>query len=172
MPAFPDASWDRQKKKMINDIKITVKKTVRAEHSESHASHLHGLLKQGDFLSITLRKQQDATWQSYLFNLKKGTMKFTQNASINTLPTQDNLKLWNKSTCDKCALCGNRNSTLHTLSGCKIALNQRRYTWRHDNIVKYISDSINTTKYTVSADIEVYRNATGGTLDPALAVTL
>ena len=28
------------------------------------------------------------------------------------------------------------------------------------------------TKYTVSADIEGYRNATGGTLDPALAVTL
>ena len=28
MPAFPDVSWDRQKKKMINDIKSTVKKTV------------------------------------------------------------------------------------------------------------------------------------------------
>ena len=63
MPTFPDAHWDKQKKKMINDIKSTVKKTVRAEHSEAHASHLHGLLKQGDLLSITLQKQQDATWQ-------------------------------------------------------------------------------------------------------------
>ena len=58
------------------------------------------------------------------------------------------------------------------MSGCKIELNQGRYTWRHDNIVKNIADSIDTTKYSVSADIEGYRNATGGTLDPALAVTL
>ena len=43
---------------------------------------------------------------------------------------------------------------------------------RHDNIVKYIADSIETAKYTVSADIDGYCNATGGTLDPKLAVIL
>ena len=144
---------------------------MRTEQSEYNITHLKGLLKQSDFLNITLQQQQDATWQSYLFNLKKGTMKFILNASINTLPTQDNLKLWNKSTSDKCALCGNRDSTLHTLSGCRVALDQGRYTWRHDNIVKYITDSIDSTKYTVNADIEGHTVA-GGTLDPSLAVTL
>ena len=98
--------------------------------------------------------------------------KFILNASINTLSTQDNLKLWNKSTSDKCALCGNRDSTLHTLSGCKVALNQDRYTWRHDNIVKYIVDSIDTSKFTVNADIEGHRASTGGSLEPELAITL
>ena len=107
-----------------------------------------------------------------LHNLKKGTMKFILNACINTLPTQDNLKLWNKSICDKCALCGNRDSTLDTLSGCKVALEQGRYTLRHDNIIKYISDSVDTVKYSVFADIEAFRNTTGGTQDPALAVSL
>ena len=99
-------------------------------------------------------------------------MKFIINASINTLSTQDNLKLWNKSTSDKCALCGNRDSTLHTLSGCKVALDQGRYTWRHDNIVKYIADCIDTSKFTVNADIKGYQASTGGSLEPELAVTL
>ena len=172
VPGVLDANGSRQKKKIVNDIKNTVKKTVRSEQSEANATHLSGLLKHGEFLAITLQEKQDATWQSYLHNLKKGTMKFILNACINTLPTQDNLKLWNKSTCDKCALCGNRDSTLHTLSGCKVALEQGRYTWRHDNIIKYIADSVDTVKYSVYADIEGYRNTTGGTLDPALAVTL
>ena len=75
-------------------------------------------------------------------------MKFIWNACINTLPTQDNLKQRNKSACDKCAQCGNRNSTLHTLSGCKVALEQGRYTQRHDNIIKYIANSVNIYKET------------------------
>ena len=117
---------------------------MRSEQSEANATHLSGLLKQGEFLAITLQEKQDATRQSYLHNLEKGTMKFILNACINTLPTQDNLKLWNKSTCDKCAQCGNRDSTLHTLSGCKGALEPGKYTWRHANIIKYIDDSVDT----------------------------
>ena len=67
--------------------------------------------------------------------------------------------------------CGNRYSTLHTLTGCKVAIDQKRYTWRHENIVKYIADSIDSNKYTVNADVEVYFAATGGTIDTVLALT-
>ena len=74
--------------------------------------------------------------------------------------------LWNKSTRDKCALCGNRDSTLPTLSGCKVVLELG--TWRHDNIIKYIADSVDTVMYSVISDIEGYRKISGGTLDPAL----
>ena len=95
-------------------------------------------------------------------------MKFILISCLNTLPTQDNLKLWNKSTYEKCALCG--NSTLHTLSGCKVGVEQGRYTWRHDNIIKYIADGVDTVKYSVFSDIEGYRNTTGGTLDPVISV--
>jgi len=172
IPVPPGDCSGKQKQKTISCIKNTVKETVRTEQAKLNNAHLQGLLKQSEFLKITLHQQQDATWQSYLFNLKKGTMKFILNASINTLSTQDNLKLWNKSTSDKCALCGNRDSTLHTLTGCKVALDQKRYTWRHDNIVKYIADSIDSSKYTVNADVEGYFAATGGTIDPVLAVTL
>ena len=66
----------------------------------------------------------------------------------------------------------NRDSTLHTLTGGKVALDHKRYTWRHDNIAMYIADSIDSCKYTVNANVEGYIAATGGTIDPVLAVTL
>ena len=84
MPGVLDANG-RQKKKIFNDINNTVKKTVRSEQSEANATHLSGLLKQGEFLAITLQEKQDATRQSYLHNLEMVTMKFILNACINTL---------------------------------------------------------------------------------------
>ena len=69
-------------------------------------------------------------------------------------------------------MCGNRDSTLNTLTGCKVALDQKRYTWQHDNFVQYIADSIDSSKYTVNADVEGYFAAARGTIDSLLAVTL
>ena len=57
-----------------------------------------------------------------------------------------------------------RDSTLHTLNGCKTTLEQGRMTWRHNNIVKYIVDSIDTNKYKVYSDIEGKTTPNGGTL--------
>ena len=54
-------------------------------------------------------------------------MKFILNSSIHTLPTMNNLKLWNKTFSDKCSLCGNRDSTHQCLSNCKVSLNQKWY---------------------------------------------
>ena len=93
VPGVQYAIRNTQKKKQVNDIKNTDMKTVRSEQSEATATHLCGLLKQGEFLAITLQEKQDATWQPYLHNLKKGSMKFILNACINTLPTHVNLKL-------------------------------------------------------------------------------
>ena len=37
---------------------------------------------------------------------------------------------------------------------------------------KYIADSIDSSQFTVNTDVEGYFAATGGTIDPVLAVTL
>ena len=51
-----------------------------------------------------------------------------------TLPTPLNLKRWNIQTDSKCSLCGcNLPTVHHILSGCPIALDQSRYSWRHDS---------------------------------------
>ena len=77
-------------------------------------------------------------WKSIVYNLPKGTMTFLHNSLTHTLPTQDNLKRWGKTFLNKCHLCKNRDSTTHCLNGCRVALHQGRFTWRHNNIINYI----------------------------------
>ena len=119
----------------------------------------------------TLHLQCDPNWKSILYNLPKGTMKFLINSLINTLPTQDNLKLWGKTFSDKCHLCKNRDSTKHCLSACKIALEQGRYTWRHNNVVNYIVTNLDSSKYRIHSDLPGYQASNGGSLPPSILVT-
>ena len=50
-------------------------------------------------------------------------------------------------------------------------LDQKRYTWRHDNILKYVYDNINNPKLKVYSDIEGAQSVNGGTIPPNLIVT-
>ena len=91
-------------------------------------------------------------------------MNFMLNSFTNTLPTQDNLKHWGKNISEKYHLCKNRDSTLHCLNGCKLALDQGRYTWRHNNIIIYIVKNVDTSKCKVHSDIAGYQTSNGGSL--------
>ena len=73
-----------------------------------------------------------------LYALPQELFKFMINSTHNVLPTPDNLKRWGKTVVDiKCNLCGSAGATLkHILNGCPVALNQGRFTWRHDNILQ------------------------------------
>ena len=59
------------------------------------------LAVQGKTLELAAAESTDFTWKSFLFDLKKGTLKFLANAHIDTLPTAANLKRWKKSSSDK-----------------------------------------------------------------------
>ena len=141
MPSFPDKSWEKESTKLTLAVKASVKSKIHSDTLEEQKKHLDTLLKQGHYLKFAEQEKCDPNWKSTLFNLPKGTMKFLLNSFINTLPTQDNLKLWSKTFSDKCHLCKNKDSSLHCLNGCKIALRQGRFTWRHDNIITYIVNS-------------------------------
>ena len=71
--------------------------------------------------------------------------KFLINSTHNVLPTPDNLRRWGKSSVDiACTLCQYSNPSLkHILNGCPAALQQCRYTWRHDNILECIVKQLN-----------------------------
>ena len=171
MPLFQDETCDKEKAKLTHKIKASVKSKVYSDCLEKQKSHLDTLLKQGEYLKFSEQEKCDPNWNSIIYNLPKGTMKFMLNSFTNTLPTQDNLKLWGKIFSDKCHLCKNRDSTLHCLNGCKIALDQGRYTWRHDNIINYIVKNVDTSKFKVHSDIAGYQTSNGGSLPPSLIVT-
>ena len=149
MSSMQDQSSDREKAKLSQAMKTSVKKKVYSDLHQEQKKHLDTLIKQGDYLKFAEQEKLDPSWNSILYNLPKGTMKFILNSITNTLPTQDNLKLWGETFSDKCHLCKNRDSTLHCLNRCKVSLNQGRYTWRHDNILKYIVNSVENSKFMV-----------------------
>ena len=129
----------------------TAKSLTRTTHNTMYTSHLNDLSKQGPLLDLSIREAQDMTWKSFAFNLKKGVLKFILNATLDTLPTRANLLQWKKSSSDKCVLCNGRQTTVHVLSACPVALNQDRLTWRHDK------QSVVTSKFSIYADIPEYK---------------
>ena len=132
--------------------------------------HVRTLVKQGKFLELSKCEQNDATWKSYIFNLPKGTMKWLLNASIDTLPTRVNLKLWGKVNNEKC-FCGQRQTLNHILNCCTVSLNQGRYTYRHDSVLSYIIKCLDSSKYTFYIDLIGHQTQDGGTLLSEIMVT-
>ena len=57
------------------------------------------------------------------------------------------------------------------LSNCKVSLNQGRWTWRHDNLLHYISQVLDKTKYEVYVDIPGHQTPNGGTVPTDVLVT-
>ena len=46
-----------------------------------------------------------------------------------------------------------------------------RWTWRHNNILNYVVNCLDTSKYTIHSDIEGHKAAGGGTVPPEVCVT-
>ena len=64
------------------------------------------------------------------------------NSVIDTLNTNANLCRWGKKISDKCKHCGNKETLHHVLNSCHTALQDGRFTWRHDNLLHYLIDLI------------------------------
>ena len=154
----------------MKEVKAEVKLQILSNENEKHYEHIKSLVKQGKFLELTHLERNDATWKGFIYNLPKGTMKFVLNSSIDTLPTRVNLKQWGKVSNDKC-FCGKRQTLNHILNGCRRSLNQGRFTYRHDGVLKYISSCLDKQKYKCFVDLEGEQTSAGGTLPPSIVVS-
>jgi hypothetical protein len=59
----------------MSEVKADVKTKVLSNANEEIYAHIQSLVKQGKCLEITQLERTDATWQSFIYNLPKGTMK-------------------------------------------------------------------------------------------------
>ena len=118
-------------------LKREVQQSIQRQTDEYWTDKIRSLDMQGNFVSLLIEEDTNVTWKSYLWNLPRGIAKFAINSSLDTLPSGDNLKRWGKRVSDVCPLCGNSKQTLnHILSSCSSALNQGRFTWRHDSVLR------------------------------------
>ena len=72
------------------------------------------------------------------------------------------MRLWSKSDIDHCSLCDQKQSQLHVLSYCQVALREKRYTWRHNSILlpiaRLLSVPANSRGMKLFVDLDGYPN--------------
>ena len=170
IPDFNYEGGESDKFKFRKEIQTEIKTDLLVKNREQLFNHVKTLTLQGNFLALATIEHEDAIWKSYMYNLKKGTMKFLLNAAIDTLPTQANLHRWKKSTSDKCKVCRGVQTTSHILNICKVSLENGKFLWRHNNIVNYVQ-CLDTTKFTVHSDLPGY-TVNGGSIPAELCITL
>ena len=129
---------------------------------------------QGDYLALIMEEGGCITWKSYMWDIPQGVLKFALNAGVNTLPSLDNLKRWGKRVSDRCPFCGNIETLAHISSNCSSALNQGRFTWRHNSVLCSIIDLIRPhlkDGMRLYSDMPGYQAPHGGTIPPHILVT-
>jgi len=84
----------------------------------------------------------DMSWHR-LFEMGDSMVGFVLKAVYGTLVTPTLVSKWSEEEDGTCKLCENAPGTIrHILSGCAVALGQGRYTWRHDKVLKQISEQV------------------------------
>ena len=109
---------------------------VMEEDAEERHSTLVATDCRGEALRIA-EEEAAAQWAQALERLSPSELKFAINACQDTLPHNANLALW-KGHPSHCKLCGERQTLLHVLCNCPVALQLRRYNARHDEVLHTI----------------------------------
>ena len=157
-----------------NLLKSKVQAGVQERVSNFWKEKIGSYVMQGDYIALIAEEGGSISWKSYLWDLPCGVLKFAVNAGLNTLPSFDNLKRWGKRVNDRCPFCGNIQTLAHILSNCQIALDQGRFTWRHDSV---LSSVINLIRHNLIPGMHLYSDMaglfapSGGTIPPHVLVT-
>ena len=114
-----------------------VKRRVTAVDNTTRLESCRQLVVQGD-PSRRFDDQASTIWAGVLWDLPERVMKFTLNAAQDTLPHNANLHLWKKLPTPNCPLCSQRQTLLHVLNNCPVALQNRLYNQRHDAVLKLL----------------------------------
>ena len=116
-----------------------VRNLIAAEEGGELATALHVLPQQGGMVRH-FGGNSAAIWSRCLEKLPPEPLRFALNAAVDTLPTNYNLHKWGKRTSAVCPLCSeNRQSLQHVLNSCLKAMELRRYSERHDQVLHILS---------------------------------
>jgi hypothetical protein len=158
----------------IKKGKVAVKKTIGEEIKEKWNNKVRNLTMQGDFASLLIEEQESVTWQSVIRKMPRNVMAFATKLATNSLTSPDNLCRWGKRKFSSCPICSSRSCTLaHITNFCPSALNQGRFTWRHDSVLQHITTtlkSLATEGTEVFADLRGFQ-INGGTIPADILVS-
>ncbi|KAL0148227.1 hypothetical protein M9458_056459 [Cirrhinus mrigala] len=122
------------------DRRATIQEEVRNLEEEGRRVRAVELASQGAWTKWDLPKRK-ITWGD-LWRLEPFRISFLLRSVYDTLPTPTNLHKWGFREDPLCKLCGERGTMAHILSGCKTALAQGRYRWRHDKVLTILANTL------------------------------
>lgn len=118
-----------------------IQEEVRAAVEEGRMSRAAGMGQQGAWTRWVQAMDRKVTWTE-LWQSEPHRITFLIRAVYDVLPSPANLCTWGKADTPTCQLCPARGTLEHILSSCPTALGQGRYTWRHNQVLKSIADTI------------------------------
>ena len=126
------------------DRRKAVITSLKSCNEEKRVAHAHDLARQGVWLKWQAHADAfDLSWQNLIYGPGPRLVAFVLNSMINSVCTPDMRKLWGYTKSASCHLCDHPQCTLHhIIANCPFALKQKRYTWRHDSVLKTIQLSL------------------------------
>ena len=91
-------------------------------------------------------------------HLPRNIFSFTICYLNNALANGTNAIKWGITNSSNCTFCDQQETLGHVIGGCKTALLESRYNWRHDSVLLNIYKTIKSQGLHVSVDIEGYPN--------------
>ena len=126
---YYDASSKKQKRRMIVE-------KVREAEEDRRRVRMTGLSKQGGHLKWEVPERKISSRD--LVNMSEDRLKFLVKAVYDLLPTPQNKRVWFGEE-GVCKQCGENGTLTHILSGCKVALGEGKYKWRHDKVLRQMA---------------------------------
>jgi len=123
-----------------SERRAMIQEEVRNLEEEGRRARAVDLASQGAWTKWELPKRK-ITWAD-LWRLEPFRISFLLRSVYDTLPTPTNLHKWGMREDPLCKLCGERGTMAHILSGCKKALTQGRYRWRHDRVLMTLANTL------------------------------
>ena len=125
------------------DRRKMVTEEIRKKEEETRQVRMVGLAKQG--ASSRWEVPERSISHNDMLKTPDATLKFLVKSVYDLLPTPANKNTW-FGTDEKCPLCGQEATLNHILSGCRVALAQGRYKWRHDQVLKTLANLVEEKK--------------------------
>ena len=113
---------------------------VKEQEEERRYLKVASLRKQGVSTKWQVPEKK-LTHREVIFSTES-KLQFMVKAVYDLLPTPANKNTWFRTKEHMCPLCGKNGTLNHVLSGCKVALQQGRYTWRHDKVLREIAGKV------------------------------
>ncbi|XP_033096540.1 uncharacterized protein LOC117100821 [Anneissia japonica] len=129
--------WNKANIKEKRDM---VQKATREREDEVRKSRGVELGGQREWTKWRL-PQRRLTWAE-VWRMEPYRISCLLRSVFDTLPTPTSLCLYGLKEDLLCKLCGARGTLSHILSGCKTALTQGRYRWRHDKVLQAFAQTV------------------------------